>query len=283
MDDTLDATGRQDRSVTGTTAEEPGADDRFAAPPRLRALSDRAIALALTLGTLLVTVGVRLPYLVRFTPQGEDVASLLYASRFGDPSLIHWFTEGTRRYYVEYPELGLGNDFIRPVVDASVWLNSLIAPTWHSGLMLAVNFVGHAACVGLVYLVSRRIVGLGRAGAVLGSVVFAGSFSGWSVLTFLSFRGVMMVALFHAAGVAARGRRTWPPGHRRHGPGAAGAVLEGGRRRRTVHGRPARGVPGARAAARGQSLAAGEPAAPGTRRRRGGRPGRRVRRRDAHP
>lgn len=218
MDDTLDATGRQGRSATATAAAEPGADDRFAAPPRLGALSDRAIALALTLGTLLATVLVRLPYLLRFSPQGEDVASLLYASRFGDPSFIRWLTEGTRNYYVEYPELGLGNDFIRPVVDGSVWLNSLIAPTWHSGMMLAANFVGHATCVGLVYLVSRRIVGLGRTGAVLASVLFAGTISVWSVLTFLSYRGDMMVALFTLpALLVVRDGRGWR--------GAAAAVL----------------------------------------------------------
>ena len=199
MDDTLDATGRrQGRSITDTNGDAASTDDR-ATPrgrSRLRRLSDRSIALVLSVGTVLVTVLLRLPYLVRFAPQGEDIASLLYASRFGDPSVVRWLTEGTRHYYVEYPELGLGNDFIRPVVDGSVWLNSLIAPTWHSGLMLAVNFVGHAACVGLVYLVSRRIVCLGRTGAVLASVLFAGTISAWSVLTFLSYRGDMMVALF---------------------------------------------------------------------------------------
>jgi len=199
MDDTLDATGRrQDRSTSDTHGEAAVVDHR--AGPRGRShlggLSDRSIALALSAGTLLVTVLLRLPYLVRFTPQGEDIASLLYASRFGNPSLARWLTEGTRHYYVEYPELGLGNDFIRPVVDGSVWLNSLIAPTWHSGLMLAVNFVGHAACVGLVYLVSRRIIKLGRTGALLAAVLFAGTITVWSVLTFLSYRGDMMVALF---------------------------------------------------------------------------------------
>jgi len=205
MDDTRNATGqRPGRSPTDTRGDAPtgtatastAGDDTPSGPSRLRAMGDRSIALWLTVGTLLVTVLLRLPYLLRFAPQGEDIASLLYASRFGDPSLIRWFTEGTRHYYVEYPELGLGNDFIRPVVDGSVWLNSLIAPTWHSGLMLAVNFAGHAACVGLVYLVSRRIVALGRTGAVLAAVLFAGTISVWSVLTFLSYRGDMMVALF---------------------------------------------------------------------------------------
>ena len=205
MDDTRNATGqRPGRSPTDTRGDAPtgtatastAGDDTPSGPSRLRAMGDRSIALWLTVGTLLVTVLLRLPYLLRFAPQGEDIASVLYASRFGDPSLIRWFTEGTRHYYVEYPELGLGNDFIRPVVDGSVWLNSLIAPTWHSGLMLAVNFAGHAACVGLVYLVSRRIVALGRTGAVLAAVLFAGTISVWSVLTFLSYRGDMMVALF---------------------------------------------------------------------------------------
>jgi hypothetical protein len=206
MGDARDATGqRPGRSLTDTRA-----DASAGTPPRvpagetatptgrshLHAMSDRSIALALTLGTLLVIVLLRLPYLLEFAPQGEDIASLLYASRFGDPSLIRWLTEGTRHYYVEYPELGLGNDFIRPVVDGSVWLNSLIAPTWHSGMMLAVNFAGHAACVGLVYLVSRRIIKLGRTGALVAAVLFAGTISVWSVLTFLSYRGDMMVALF---------------------------------------------------------------------------------------
>lgn len=189
--------GADTSTATAVPASSADADaDARAGRPRPPAGGDGAIALALSAGTLLVTVLVRLPYLLRFAPQGEDVASLLYASRFGDPSLVRWLTEGTRHYYIEYPELGLGNDFIRPVVDGSVWLNSLLAPTWDSGLMLAVNFVGHAACVGLVYLVSRRIVGLHRPGAVLAAVLFAGTISVWSVLTFLSYRGDMMVALF---------------------------------------------------------------------------------------
>lgn len=103
--DARDATGqRQGWSLTDTHASAPtrttttatAVDATTAAgTPRLRAMSDRSIALARTLRALVVTVALRLPYLLRFTPQGEDIASLLYASRFGDPSPIRWLTEGT--------------------------------------------------------------------------------------------------------------------------------------------------------------------------------------------
>jgi hypothetical protein len=147
--------------------------------------------------SLALLVLINLPYLASYTVKGDDFALILHSARFFSPSPAEWVTRGYEDYNVDYPELHLRQtNFLRPTINASVYMDSWLARTPRSVAMLATNYVGHAVACGLVFLVSRRIFGLTVAGGLLASTLFAASPAVEALLRLVAFRGDMVATVF---------------------------------------------------------------------------------------
>lgn len=146
---------------------------------------------------LTAIVLINLPFLSSYAVQGDDFALILHSSRFFPMSPIQWVTQGYRDYNVNFPEIGPSQtNFIRPTINASVYLISWLSPRPTSVVMLGTNYVGHALMAALVFLVSRRIFSLSLPGGLLASALFAGSVSSAELLHLVAFGGDMIAAVF---------------------------------------------------------------------------------------
>jgi hypothetical protein len=147
--------------------------------------------------SLALLILINLPYLASYAVKGDDFALILHSARFFSPSPAEWLTRGYEDYNVNYPELDVRQaNFLRPTINASVYMDSWLAQTPRSVAMLATNYAGHAMACGLVFLVSRRIFGLTAAGSLLASALFAASPPAEALLRLVAFRGDMVATVF---------------------------------------------------------------------------------------
>jgi hypothetical protein len=169
---------------------------------RTRASAQRhhgIVALLAGVGVALAVL-VNLPFLSTYAVSGDDFAVLYHSASDFAPSPAEWVTSGYTGYDIVIPELSdTKADWIRPVLNASVYLQSLVIPAPTSVWFLTVNYIGHAVVVGLVFLVARRIAGLSVAQAVIAAVLFFGTTSSEGLFTSIAFRGDMLGALFTLA------------------------------------------------------------------------------------
>lgn len=169
---------------------------------RLRTLghhlgSDGVWALGAGLIAFVTLVVTHLPHLSSFVVSGDDYALVQHSARFFSPSLTDWIANGYRGYNLAYPELGAGStNFIRPVQNAAVYLNSWLGPSPRSVTLLLSNYLGHAACVSLVFLVGRSILSLSRSASLLASALMLGSVSVGFLPLHVAYGGDMLAALF---------------------------------------------------------------------------------------
>lgn len=189
---------------------------RSTAPTSARGFSDGAIAALVAALSLVALVILHLPFLTTYAVKGDDYALLLHSAVHYDPSPVAWLTEGYAGYFVQIPQLEQApTNFIRPTVNATVFLESLLVGDPHSVWMLTTNYVGHAVVVALTYLVSRRFAGLGPRWALLAAAVFWGSTATSGLFHSIAFRGDMLGALLAVSGLlvmadlVAGGRRGW--------------------------------------------------------------------------
>lgn len=157
---------------------------------------DAWAAIGAAAATLLVCVVLTFGALRTYAPTGDDLPLLVPSTRFFDPSPTTWFD--SRPFKADYPEYNVESDnTVRPAFLASVYVDSWIAPRPDSPLMLTTNYIGHALCVALVYLLARRIFRLERRGALLAAALFFGTTAATAVFVAgASHRGDMLVALF---------------------------------------------------------------------------------------
>ena len=158
---------------------------------------DASWALGIGFLSLVILVIVHLPHLSSFVVSGDDYALVQHSARFFSPSLADWIGNGYRGYNALYPELGAGStNFIRPTQNAAVYLDSWLSPSPRSVTLLFSNYVGHAACVSLVFLVGRSIFGLSRRASLLASALLLGSVSVGILPLAVAYGGDMIAALF---------------------------------------------------------------------------------------
>ena len=140
---------------------------------------------------------VHLPHLISFAVSGDEYALVQHSARFFSPSLTDWIGNGYRGYNALYPELGAGStNFIRPTQNAAVYLDSWLNQSPRSVTLLFSNYVGHAACVSLVFLVGRSIFGLSRRASLLASTLLLGSVAVGILPLSVAYGGDMIAALF---------------------------------------------------------------------------------------
>ncbi len=146
-----------------------------------------AIALAL----------VNAAFLSSFALSGDDYALVQHSARFFSPSLTDWIGHGYRWYNLTYPELGSSyTNFIRPTLNAVVYLTSWASPSARSAMMLLPNYLGHGICVALVFLVGRSVFDLSRRASALAAGLFLGSVTIGTDPQRVAYAGDMIAALF---------------------------------------------------------------------------------------
>jgi hypothetical protein len=177
-------------------------------PPPVRRptarVSDRRNAALLALAALAACIAVNLPFLASYAVRGDTHALMLHSTRFFPADPGEWVREGFARYFVNFPEATLPyTGFVRPVVNATVWMESLLAARPDSPVFLLTNYLGHAACTGMVFLAARRLGGLGAWRATLGAVLFGGTVAALELLHSPAFRADMLAAGFGMAALLA--------------------------------------------------------------------------------
>jgi|SRR5208337_4437342 len=115
----------------------------------------------LAVSSLLLATGILysvflLPYVRTFHISGDDFAPILDSARQYHPHPALWVTRGLSNYLVSFPDLPQHRvDFCRPVVNATVWLESLLSPGT-GPLNLTTNFLGLVVTLILFILFVRR-------------------------------------------------------------------------------------------------------------------------------
>jgi hypothetical protein len=140
---------------------------------------------------------VNVPFLLSFALKGDDYALVQHSARFFSPSLTDWIGHGYRWYNLTYPELGSSyTNFIRPTLNAVVYLTSWVSPSARSVVMLLPNYLGHGICVALVFLVGRSVVRLSRRASTLAAALFLGSVTIGLDPQAVAYGGDMIAAMF---------------------------------------------------------------------------------------
>lgn len=181
---------------SGPRAHDWGIAENHPEPQVPAGRSNSLMALLIAAATIAVLVAANAPFLSTYSVKGDDHAVLLHSSRFFSPSPTEWVTEGYSDYNVTFPEGGSPTNFIRPSVNASVYLDSLLTSNPLSVSFLLTNYVGHAAVTAIVFLLGIRLFGLTRLSAAIASLVFAGTVASEGLTRFVAFRGDMLATLF---------------------------------------------------------------------------------------
>jgi hypothetical protein len=175
--------------------EKPGGDTASTGVRSRRSEISWAVAVAVT--SLALTLLLHLPFLSSYVVRGDDFALLSQSARFFSPSLWEWILNGYETYNITFPEFGEGKtNFIRPTINASVYVDSWLSPNPTSVRMLATNYVGHAVSTGLVFLLGLWVFGLSLSGSFVASVLFLGSSATTGLLTAVAYRGDMLAGVF---------------------------------------------------------------------------------------
>jgi hypothetical protein len=159
-------------------------------------------ALWVALAVLAATTAVNARFIATYAVRGDDSALLLHSARFFPVSPAGWLTRGFGDYFRNFPEATREYTlFLRPTVNLSVWLESWLAPSPNSPAFLLTNYLGHALCAAMVFLLARWMVRLPARAAVLAAALFAGSAAALDVFHSPAFRGDMLGAFWGMAGL----------------------------------------------------------------------------------
>jgi hypothetical protein len=176
---------------------------------------DARTAALVALAVLAACVAVNLPFIATYAVRGDTAALMLHSTRFFPVNARDWLSQGFSDYFVNYPEATRPyTGFVRPVVNATLWAESLLAAGPNSPVFLLTGYLGHAACAGMVFLAARRIVGLSPRRAQLAAALFGGTLAALELLHSPAFRADMLAAGFSLAALLAadewrRGGRGW--------------------------------------------------------------------------
>jgi hypothetical protein len=161
---------------------------------------DAGVAAVLGAVAAALLVAANVPHLRTYTVAGDDYALILHSARQFAPSPVEWITRGYADYFISVPEFGgSGSNFIRPTVNATVFLESLAIADPFSPWFLATNYLGHAIVVALTYLLARRFAGLDHRWAILAAAIFFGTVSTTGLFFSVAFRADMLGTLLAVA------------------------------------------------------------------------------------
>lgn len=143
------------------------------------------------------------PVFANFALHSDDFSLIYYSSRFGDVSVKQWFTTGFDPYFINFPSHPLHyTRYIRPTVNASIYLDSLIAPSPNSGWMMLGNVLSIAFSAGLVALLTTRTAHRSPPTAhrlllpFTAVAFFLGSYTNRTALEYISYRGDTLATMF---------------------------------------------------------------------------------------
>ena len=152
-----------------------------------------------------------LPYVRTYHIRGDDFALILNSARQYRPNPASWVTRGYSSYFVSFPVFFQHHyDFCRPVVNATFWLESLLAPGT-GPLNLTTNFLGLAITL-ILFMFFLRCETTGDM-FLLSSMFIVYAFSAmWhDGLTLAANRCTLLMVLFALAAFL-----LLPPGGSRH-------------------------------------------------------------------
>jgi hypothetical protein len=135
------------------------------------------------------------PVFANFNLHSDDFSLILYSSRFGDVSVKQWFTTGFDPYFINFPSHPLHyTRYIRPVVNASIYFDSLIAPSMTSGWMMLGNVLSIAFSCGLVAVIVRCFTPKIEL-SYLAAIFLLCSYTNRTALEYISYRGDTLGAM----------------------------------------------------------------------------------------
>lgn len=180
-------------------------------------IREQALLLALLLSAV---IPVTLPLVSVYRVHGDDFAPVFYSSApYFDISEWHtWFTKGWSEYFLNYEGWpALGTDFVRPVVNLSLYLQGKLAPSIGDAAYLIGNYLALTGTVLLVNVLLRRYSKTGSALRVILSFSVGLSPVWYPDLTeasfatnaFACFFGVASLVVLDAPRGASRGWRLW--------------------------------------------------------------------------
>ncbi len=157
------------------------------------------VVASLLLATGLLYSVFLLPYARTYHVNGDDLAPILNSARQYHPDPTLWITSGFTYYSFSFPDLPQHRtDFCRPVVNATVWLESLLSPGT-GPLNLTTNFLGFAIVLILFVLFLRRET----SGSILSLsamlIVYAFSAMWYDALLRSAYRASLLMVLFALA------------------------------------------------------------------------------------
>jgi hypothetical protein len=132
-----------------------------------------------------------------YFPSEDEFALIVSSGRMFHPSWKSWFLEGFSRYFQGYPGLSQpATDFIRPVVNASYWLDSVMFGAHWSWYLLP-TYAVQAGLVMLSVKLAWQALRLPRwMGAAVGVLVMLSPAFGWQQMFLPSFTADLLGALF---------------------------------------------------------------------------------------
>ncbi|MFL5383124.1 MAG: hypothetical protein ACJ8GN_11455 [Longimicrobiaceae bacterium] len=166
--------------------------------------SDARTAALLALAVLCACIAVNLPFIATCAVRGDTAALMLHSTRFFPAHPVEWVRQGFERYFINYPEATRPyTGFVRPMVNATFWAESLLARGPNSRAFLLTGYLGHAACTAMVWLAARRLAGVPPRRALLAAALFGGTISALELLHSPAFRADMLGAGFSLAALLA--------------------------------------------------------------------------------
>jgi hypothetical protein len=155
------------------------------APPTISILATLLI-FALSLGT----------YYLHYFPYEDDFSLIRYSAVQNSPTPITWITRGFSEYFANDPRCVTNFfGFVRPVVNATYYLESLLYRSAEGPFLLATNFLCWLVSAWFVYGIARRL-GTSRWIASSGILLFAMSPCWYRGLIHSSFRNNGLATCF---------------------------------------------------------------------------------------
>jgi len=140
-----------------------------------------------------------LPFGRTFHIRGDDFPPILASARQYHPDPALWVTRGFSNYFVSFPDLPQHHtDYCKPVVNATVWLESLLSPGT-GPLNLTTNFVGLVITLVLFMFFVRRETSGNILFLSSMLIVYAFSAMWYEALLLSAYRCSLLMVLFALA------------------------------------------------------------------------------------
>jgi hypothetical protein len=97
-------------------------------------------------------------YCLHYFPYEDDFALIRYSTIQNSPSPATWISQGYSQYFANDPRCTTGSfGFVRPVIDVTYYVESLLSRSGEGPLLLATNIVSWLTAAWLLYGIARRL------------------------------------------------------------------------------------------------------------------------------